>query len=315
MKRMIFLIQTLGLLLLPILAEGAELELRERLDCVAAQVSLGDLVSRGSADGFADRIVASAPEPGASKTLSRIRLARQLADWGWRGRLTGPETISLATAGVVLDTARLRRAVELRLAEDLEKLGLRLVEVSSGWSEELLLSDSRVRWNLTLPPRIEQRVNLARLTVADAAGFERLLRLRFRCSRPQRVAVAGKRLPRGCSVSAWRFEERDGFDLQGAPLTLAELPGAVARQAIEEGATFTRDNTQPAPLVRSGREVLVRLQRGSVTVSLRGIARGDGALGDLVSVRHMDDRSLRRYRVAGPGLVVPTYIQTEGDPS
>jgi hypothetical protein len=50
-------------------------------------------------------------------------------------------------------------------------------------------------------------------------------------------------------------------------------------------------------------------------VSLRGIARSDGALGDLVSVRHIGDRSLRRYRVAGPGLVVPSYIQAQGDDS
>jgi flagellar basal body P-ring formation protein FlgA len=316
MKRTLILISAFGLLLLhPILAAGAELELRGHLDCTAAQVNLGDLVSRGSADDYADRLVAQAPAPGASSTLSRHRLARQLADWGWRGHLTGPEEITLSTQGVVLDTSRLRQAVEARLADDLEELGLRLVEVSEGWTEELLLADSRVRWTLELPNRIEQRMNLSRLTITDAAGFERRLRLRFHCSRPQQVAVAGKRLLRGAPVSGWRFEERDDFDIQGTPLSPAELAGAVVQQPIEAGATITRSNTRPAPLVRSGREVQVSLQRGAVTVSLRGIARSDGALGDLVSVRHIGDRSLRRYRVAGPGLVVPSYIQAQGDDS
>ncbi len=315
MKRSIILISALGLLLIPFVAAGGELELRGHLDCSAADVNLGDLVARGSAEDYTDRVVTQAPEPGASKTLSRRRLARQLADWGWRGHLTGPETITLFTPGVVLKTERLREVVELRLATDLEELGLRLVEVNTGWTEELLLSDSRVRWTLDLPNRIEQHLNLARLTVVDTAGFERRLRLSFRCSSPQQVAVAGKRLLRGAPVSDWRFEERDDFEIQGTPLTPAELAGAVARRPIEAGATITRSNTRPVPLVRSGREVQIRLERGAVTVSLRGIARGDGVLGDLVSVRHIGDRSLRRYRVAGPGLVVPSYIQVEGDDS
>lgn len=315
MKRTIITIMALGLLLLPLMATGMELVLRGHLDCDAVQVKLGDLVARGSVEEFADRSVAHAPEPGSSKTLSRHLLARKLADWGWRGRLAGPETITLITPGVVLDTARLREAVETRLVSDLEDLGLGLVEISSGWTEELLMSDSRVRWSLDLPNRIEQRQNLARLTVSDASGFERRLRLNFRCSRPLQVAVASERLLRGAPVSNWRFEERDDFDIQGTPLTPAELAGAVARRPIAAGATITRSNTKPAPLVHSGREVLVRLQRGAVTVSLRGIARGDGLLGELVSVRHIGDRSLRRYRVAGPGLVVPSYIQAEGDDS
>ena len=81
------------------------------------------------------------------------------------------------------------------------------------------------------------------------------------------------------------------------------LAAAVVEKAgwpIEEGEVLTQNNRRPSVLVRAGREVEVRLERGAVTVTMKGIAQGDGALGELVGIRHLGTRELRRYRVTGP---------------
>ncbi len=313
MKRTLLItVLTLTALLATGVASAAGLRLKAEHVCEGPELLLGDILVAGSAGELDARRIGASPAPGESRSITRRRLTRLLADWGWRGRVEGPETIVLTTPGVVLDTARLREAVERRLGLELEALGLRLKEIEGGWRDELLLSTTRIRWDLDLPNRIEQRSNAARLELSDASGFRRRLQLRFRCERPMQVAVAEGGIPRGATISGWRFEERDGFNIAGTPLTPAELPGAVATQPLKPGQVFTRGNTRPAPMVRAGREVEVRLQRGAVTVTLRGIARGDAALGEMVSVRHMDSRELRRYRVAGPGIVVPSYTQAAG---
>ena len=294
------------------LASAESLRLKAEHLCAGPELMLGDVIAAGSAGDLDGRRIGESPAPGESRSLTRRRLTRLLADWGWRGRLEGPETVLLRTPGVVLDTERLREAVEGQLRRELESFGLRLKEIEGGWKDELRLSTTRVRWDLGLPNRIEQRSNVARLELSDAFGFRCRLQLRFRCERPMQVAVAEGGIPRGATISGWRFEERDGFTIAGTPLTPAELPGAVATTALQPDQVITRGNTRPAPMVRAGREVEVRLQRGAVTVTLRGIARGDGALGEMVSVRHMDSRELRRYRVAGPGIVVPSYTQAAG---
>lgn len=306
---------TLLLLMLATGAAASELVLKDRLDCQGVSVRLGDLLASGSAGDLDSRRIAESPAPGVSKVLTRQRLARQLADWNWRGSLRGPETLTLETPGVVVDTKRLRQAVEARLAEELSARGLRLVAVTGGWSESLILATPRVRWLLILPAEVKARTAEARVSIADAAGFERGFVLRFECERPLAVALANEKVSRGGSINDWQLVEMDGFRIMGAPLTESELIGSVATRKLDRGDPITEHNARTAPLVRSGREVEVRLQRGAVTVTTRGVARNDGGLGEMVTVRHLDSRELKRYRVAGHGVVVPAYLSAKGDES
>ncbi|MEZ4395626.1 MAG: flagellar basal body P-ring formation chaperone FlgA [Candidatus Krumholzibacteriia bacterium] len=298
-------------------AEGGRLVLRARVDCGGPSLTLGDLLAQGSAGALDARRVAGSPAPGRSATLSKRRLERQLADWGWRGRVEGPDSLRLATPGVILDTRALRAAVGAELTTRLDSLGLRLDgESVDGWPEPLCCATSRVRWTLTLPPTPPRASGVARLSLEDAAGFASEVALRFRCARPVQVGVATLSQPRGATLSAWTLEERDAFAIDGEALDPAGLVGAQLREPLHPGDVITRRNVRPAPLVKSGREVEVRLVRGAVSVSLRGIARGDGALGDLVTVQPLDGGGAqRRYRVAGPGVVVPSYVPLSGGSS
>lgn len=303
----------LGLLCVAAPVAGQEqLTLREELECAGRVVQLGDLLATGSAGALDARRVAQSPAPGETALLDRERLARQLADWGWTGRLAGPAQVKLHTPGVVVAMAPLAEAVRAELSARLDSLGLRLAGELEGWPDELVCAAPRVQWRLALPDGAPRANGSARLALTDAAGFEQVFELRFPCARPLRVGVATSAQPRGAVLSAWREEERDVFHIAGEPLPIAALSGALLSEPLRAGEVITRRNARPAPLVKAGREVEVRLERGGVTVSLRGVAREDGGLGDLVSVKHLDGQVQRRYRVAGPGLVVPSYLSQSG---
>ncbi len=312
MRSTLLLLALLAAAVAPAAAPAAVLTLREVVACQGPSVKLGELFALGSAGALDERRIAASPAPGAGSVLERSRLARQLADWGWHGELKGPAQIRLRTPGVVVATAPLEAAVAANLAARLDSLGLRLSAGPVGWPAELVCGNARLQWRLTLlgdAPRPEGR---ARLTLIDAAGFEQHLELSYSCQQPRQVGVASVDQPRGAVLSGWQVEERDAFAIRGEPLTPAALAGALLTEPLRAGAVLTRRNAKPAPLVRAGREVDVRLTRGAVSVSLRGIAREDGALGDLVTVRHLDGRLQRRYRVAGEGLVEPSYVTTKG---
>jgi len=303
----------LAVLAAPAAAGGGTLRLREAVTCASTELRLAELLAPGQDCELASRVVARSPAPGREGRISRRRLARLLADWGWRGRLEGPESIRLASPGVALDLAPLTDAVTARADSLLAAAGLRRASELAGWPRELVLSSRRVRWHLELagdPAGREARLALA---LTDAAGFPARCRLHCRCERPGRVPVAAGALAPGESVADWRWEERDLLAVDGEPLAAGALAGAVARRPVAAGEVLTRRILAPRHLVTAGREVEIRLERGVVSVSTRGVARGDGALGDLVTVRHLDGGALRRYRVVGPGRVAPAYRQVEGE--
>lgn len=314
MKRPVPFVLALLLLAAPV-ASQAQLTLRAEVACAGRVVLLGDLLAAGSAGPLDARRVAQSPAPGETAQLDRERLTRQLADWGWTGRLAGPAQVKLHTPGVVVATAPLAAAVRAELSARLDSLGLRLAGELEGWPAELVCAAPRLQWRLALPDGAPRANGSARLAITDAVGFEQLFELRFPCARPLRVGVAAAAQPRGAVLGQWREEERDAFHISGEPLPLAALPGALLSEPLRAGEVITRRNARPAPLVKAGREVEVRLERAGVTVSLRGIAREDGALGELVNVKHLDGQVQRRYRVAGPGLVVPSYLSQPGGSS
>ena len=308
MKRITLLLLTSCLAMT---ALGESLQLKDRHVCESREVRLSDLLHEGSQAPNAERIICDAPKPGGAINMSRARLQRRLWDMGWRGDLEGPETLRIETPALTLSLAPLQDSVEKRLSDLLEKDGLRLEGEIKGWVESVSLSDSRIRWNLDLRGKPGFRNRSASLQIEDSKGFYENVLLRFHCSKPVSVAVASKDLKEGESLVSWEYAEHDDFFLDGDPLDSEVLQDAVCKRNIEKGSPLTTRNLRAGLLVREGREVEIHLSRGSVTVTIMGVAQADGVLGERVSVRHMDSGELHRYRVTGEGRVSPSYVNLE----
>lgn len=120
------------------------------------------------------------------------------------------------------------------------------------------------------------------------------------------VAVVRAAIERGTELGDALFEWR-WTDLATVPPGLvaarAELAGQSAARDLRAGEALRAADLKPTPLVLAGDTVELRVQRGSVAVSVRALARQAGSLGQTIPVRNELTGRLVNARVAGPGLV------------
>jgi flagella basal body P-ring formation protein FlgA len=117
------------------------------------------------------------------------------------------------------------------------------------------------------------------------------------------VAVAARPLASGTTLASGDFS-REIRLRWGVPVAEAgPADGWVLRRSLAVGQELTPNTVMPPQVVRSGDEVRVEWQRGTVTVALEGVALASGALGETVSVRLAQRGGQRRGRVTGPGTV------------
>ena len=62
--------------------------------------------------------------------------------------------------------------------------------------------------------------------------------------------------------------------------------GRVLRRSLDEGQAVTASLLDAPTLVRRGQDVSVEAAAGGLTVRMAGVARGDGALGDIIEVEN-----------------------------
>ncbi|MEO1496139.1 MAG: flagellar basal body P-ring formation chaperone FlgA [Planctomycetota bacterium] len=130
--------------------------------------------------------------------------------------------------------------------------------------------------------------------------------LRVRVEESRMVVVSTRPLRRGELLTAANTQLVVEQDVEGRGVPadafgmLSDVAGLEARGAIRAGQPLTPADCVGPIMVRRGEPVSVLSGVGRVTVRLRGIARAEGRVGDLVSVE-VHDRQRVDARVTGPG--------------
>lgn len=130
--------------------------------------------------------------------------------------------------------------------------------------------------------------------------------LSFRLRVFSKVFVAAAFIPRGTSLSTAPIIQGrvERAAVRGEPLlSLEQLVGLVARRDLREGDPLLTDDGVRPIVVRFGDAVTIVVQRGQLTVTAKGNARGEGAVGDLIPVQNLDTKRILKGRVDGPGLI------------
>lgn len=122
---------------------------------------------------------------------------------------------------------------------------------------------------------------------------------------PRRRVVAVDPIGRGTLVTASSVrlepEPLDAPPERSAPYrSLEEVIGKEATRSVRPGQPLTADNTASPMLVRRGETVAVSSGGAGIHVRLTAVARGDGRLGDLVTVEAYDRSERFDARVVGP---------------
>jgi flagella basal body P-ring formation protein FlgA len=83
-----------------------------------------------------------------------------------------------------------------------------------------------------------------------------------------------------------------------------DLVGKTAASRLQPGKPIRRGTVAAPVVVKQGDDVFVRCLVGGLVISLKAEARADGATGDLVPMRKMNERSTFLARVTAPGEAV-----------
>jgi flagella basal body P-ring formation protein FlgA len=304
-----------GALLIPILLAGAAdaapwtLDLREAACVEGATVRLAD-VARGPLPQRAQPLVVFAGgQPGGVVEIRARGILRRLAANGladgvrlagaaqcrvtFKGREIGPEELN----------APLRDAVAPLVPTPTAGAPASHFELAIPVCALPVTDDWRVRLGRT--PGLRPGRNLLPIEIVAGRSVHRLtvqvvLHAFGEVPQPRRALAADTALEPGLLDWVWS----DLATLDAAYVVGREtVVGMSAARTLTAGEPVRRSDLRPTPLVRSGDPVELRLVRGNVAVSVRGVAKRAGGLGQTIPVRNDLTGRVVNARVTGPGCV------------
>jgi len=117
------------------------------------------------------------------------------------------------------------------------------------------------------------------------------------------VAVNGLKQGKIITLEDLVMQEVDLTNVNAPIYNLDELLGKRVRRSIRAGLPIEETYVDDPPLVKRGEIVTLMVRRGALELTAQGLARKDGILGEVITVRNTNSRKDILCRVAGPGLV------------
>ena len=306
MSQIIAMLSAAVVFIAAVAVEAAELRTAVSID--RDEVLLGDLLDGISADRAAIA-VAQAPQPG--------RVAEVPA--AWVARIARAYGIDYAPASAT-DSVRVARAsnqVDFSGIETLLRARLR-PHLGSG---EIVIEMDGIDRVMHLPTSVDPSIALDSFdfhrttgqfvasVVAPAGappnqqvavpvrGFARAI---------VQVPVLAQGVQEGSVVGAGdvTWLEMDAASVpSGTARTAEDLVGQAARRALDAGQMVLLADLQPPVVVARGSGVMIRFNSGVLTITARGRALEDGALGDSVRVTNANSGRTLYAVVTSPNLV------------
>lgn len=303
-----------AVLLLTVLATGGaarawvlELPAAARVDGV--RVTLGDVAVGEVPAAAAELVLVARGVPGRTYDVDRRSLLRTLAARRLAGDvvLRGAERCEVTLSGAPVAGDRLAAALEAALQPWLPPAPVDGPPPSTSLDSELPDVPVAGAWTLTLtqPRPLQPGRNTVPVQVATEHGTTRFTAVVTchafgRVARARAAVAAGESL--GGDLLTWEWRNLAQLE-PGLLVGEDAVLGKVAAHPVSAGDLLRGADVRTAPLVHQGEPVELVLGRGGVEVTLRGIARQDGARDQIISVRNELDGHLVTGRVIGPGRV------------
>lgn len=308
-------------------APAAEIALRQKCECTAAVVTLGDVAEIVSADRRrADELAAVELFPAPLSGRQRFVRLREIQDLLMlRGinlaehRFSGSSRVVVSRSGgsTRADRAGREKPLSVSIRKRARRLACEAVvryleqyaAESEPWIVQVELDEDQVRLVSAAGERItvsggglpwvgEQRFEFS----VDTPGGPARFAVRAQVTLPPAVVVATRALPRGTIVNASDVRtQRDApLDTQAECFgTIEEVVGRQTTRMIAVGKAIEREWVRAPLLVRRGEIVTVLARASGITVSTNARAHDDGSEGELVAVESLHDRGKFFARVCG----------------
>jgi len=301
------------LLLLPQVA-AAQMTVHFKAKAVVAgpKIVLADIAVIQPAGHAAEALgklpVTASPAPGKSKELyvgaviGALQNRPEAADVDWQGS----QTIVVDRMAVPLTKERMQEIVAAFLQENaavLPKADIRLTSVQT--PEEMLLPAGAVTWKV-IPSR-PGIVGSTSFTIALAVDGKPAgnCTVRGRLEMVAEVLTAATTLRKGDTVTGENVvPQRQNISGIDNPLfILEEILGKQVARTVAPGTVLKAEHIVLPPVIKEGEMVKISAQKGPLLLSTSGLAKNDGRLGEVITVKNIASNKMIHCRVDGPGMV------------
>ena len=306
MSQIIAMLSAAVVFIAAVAAEAADL--RDAVTIDREEVLLGDLLDGISADRAAIA-VARAPRPGRVAEVPAAWVARMARAYGI--------DYAPASAADVVRVARASNQVDFSGIETLLRARLR-PHLGSG---DIVIEMDGIDRVMHLPTSVDPSIALNSFEFHRASGqFVASVVAPAGAPPDQQVEVPVRGFARaivqvpvlahgvqegavvGAGDIAWL--EMDATRVPaGTARTAEDLTGLAARRALDAGQMVLLVDLQPPVVVARGSGVMIRFNHGVLTITTRGRALEDGALGASVRVTNTSSGRTLYAVVSGPNLV------------
>jgi flagella basal body P-ring formation protein FlgA len=304
----------LCILLSPSSGPSAEIKFRSECQVAGSLVTLADLAeisSAGDAEKSSLAIIDVFPAPAAGK--KRALTSRQVQDLlSLRGLEVANHKFSGATQIMVLgpaDAARFNgKTISPSAARQTQSA---VTKALTDYLASHLKGDVQLKFTLSdeqlsklgREPRISGGAEpwLGAQTFEISSGKQKFS-IDVQVTQSPKVVVATTALPRGTIVQAADVELQESKSAVANVKAYASIEDVVGKEAtrnITAGQVLDEQLVHAPIVVRRGEVVDIIARSAGIRVRVKGRSRGDGGLGDLVTVESVTDRKSFLARVSG----------------
>lgn len=243
-----------------------------------------------------------APLPGKTRDIGADYIRARLLQGGLSNlNLLGAKSVRVRSIGTPVSQDELLYAVREYISSNIDGSHLEIQPLSL--PQDLLIPvDGELSFSLPQDRRLAGTILLPVEVTRQGTSIRRDT-LKLRVSVIRSLYVASREIPKGQIIGEddMALEERDMADIWGTPAT--DIVGKEAKMTIKEGTVIMEGNLTLPPAVRRREGVLIIARKGSVEVTLSGMALSDGFIGDLIEVENTSSKKRFRARVIGEGVV------------
>lgn len=129
------------------------------------------------------------------------------------------------------------------------------------------------------------------VTVKDYYGLEKERFISIKLKIYREVLVAAAKISKGEPINFGnsRFEEVDITELNFSPITKEEFEeGYISKYDLRPNTVISSKHIEKDPVVNVGDKIIAIYENGTVVVTFEGVARQNGAEGEIIKIRAMD---------------------------
>lgn len=278
------------------------------------RISLADLLPDVPRDvlpaQLAETFIAQSPEPGRSRSLPGALLRKQFAAAGVP-QVVVPAHVTVERPGWPVDLEMGRQAVVEYIRERAPWPADRYRIDFLREPTPVMINAGPVTVRVLQGPK-KQLAGTHSYVVEYRQEGRREVRGSFnvRVHVEAAIQVAARAMPRGTVLAETDLVSKqvDLASIRGVPETdPAKIVGARLAHPLQEGQLITVDSCEPIPIVRRGDAVVLVARREGLVVSAFGVAREDGAVGEMISIENVSSKQLVHGRVENANTVAVSF--------